>query len=93
MYLLPKLESNEEMVDTIDRFQGDERDVIIFSMCLSESIKSDLIKDKRKINVALSRAKKKLIVVGNWDLANKYETFEFLFEYVKENKKSKFIRI
>ena len=85
--------STKEMVDTIDRFQGDERDVIIFSMCLSEYIKSDLVKDKRKINVALSRAKKKLIVVGNWDLADKYTAFKSLFEYVKENKKSKFIRI
>ena len=85
--------STKEMVDTIDRFQGDERDVIIFSMCLSESIKSDLIKDKRKINVALSRAKKKLIVVGNWNLADKYSVFRSLFEYVKENKHSKFIRI
>ena len=85
--------STKEMVDTIDRFQGDERDVIIFSMCLSESIKSDLIRDKRKINVALSRAKKKLIVVGNWDLADKYLVFNSLFEYVKENKHSKFIRI
>ena len=84
---------SKEMVDTIDRFQGDERDVIIFSMCLSDSIDSDLLKDKRKINVALSRAKKKLIVVGNWDLANKYNIFNFLFEYVKDNRGCKLIRI
>ena len=37
---------SKEMVDTIDRFQGDERDVIIFSMCLSDSIDSNLLKDK-----------------------------------------------
>ena len=84
---------SKEMVDTIDRFQGDERDVIIFSMCLSDSINSDLLKDKRKINVALSRAKKKLIVVGNWDLANKYNVFNSLFEYVEDNKTCKLIRI
>ena len=81
------------MVDTIDRFQGDERDVIIFSMALSDVATSDLLKDKRKINVALSRAKKKLIVVGNWDLANKYKVFKSLFDYVKGNKHSKLIRI
>ena len=85
--------SSKEMVDTIDRFQGDERDVIIFSMCLSESIKSKLLNDSRKINVALSRSKKKLIVVGNWDLANKYAVFQSLFDYVTENKDSKLIRI
>ena len=81
------------MIDTIDRFQGDEREVIIFSMSLSSEITSDLLKDKRKINVALSRAKKKLIVVGNWDLANNYKVFKSLFDYVEENKHSKFIRI
>ena len=81
------------MVDTIDRFQGDERDVIIFSMCFSNSIKSSLLNDNRKVNVALSRAKKKLIVVGNWDLANKYKVFQSLFNYVGENKDSKLIRI
>ena len=81
------------MVDTIDRFQGDERDIIIFSISLSESITSNLLKDKRKINVALSRAKKKLIVVGNWDLANDYKVFNSLFDYVNKNKHSKLIRI
>ena len=85
--------SSKEMVDTIDRFQGDERDIIIFSISLSESITSNLLKDKRKINVALSRAKKKLIVVGNWDLANDYKVFNSLFDYVNKNKHSKLIRI
>ena len=85
--------STKNMIDTIDRFQGDEREVIIFSMCISKEITSDLLKDKRKINVALSRAKKKLIVVGNWDLANDYKVFKSLFDYVEGNKHSKFIRI
>tara|TARA_Y100000996_G_scaffold337323_1_gene274026 strand:+ start:3917 stop:6679 length:2763 start_codon:yes stop_codon:yes gene_type:complete len=84
---------SKEMVDTIDRFQGDERDVIIFSMCLSDSIDSNLLKDKRKINVALSRAKKKLIVVGNWDLGNQYSIFNSLFKYVEDTESCKIIRI
>tara|TARA_Y100001970_G_C14240981_1_gene864889 strand:+ start:1206 stop:4058 length:2853 start_codon:yes stop_codon:yes gene_type:complete len=84
---------SKEMVDTIDRFQGNERDVIIFSMCLSDSIDSNLLKDKRKINVALSRAKKKLIVVGNWDLGNQNSIFNSLFEYVEDTNSCKIIRI
>ncbi len=81
------------MVANFDRFHGDDREIIIFSISLSESIRSNLLKDKRKINVALSRAKKKLIVVGNWDLANDYSVFNSLFDYVNKNKHSKFIRI
>ncbi|MAV64389.1 MAG: hypothetical protein CMG00_04270 [Candidatus Marinimicrobia bacterium] len=85
--------NSKQIVDTIDRFQGDERDIIIFSMCLSDHIKSDLLKDKRKINVALSRAKKKLIVVGDWDLADNHETFKSLLVYVEKNKDTKLVRI
>ena len=90
---MPRESFGDIMIDTIDRFQGDERDVIIFSICLSHDIQSDLLKDIRKINVALSRAKKKLIVVGNWDLADDYKIFKSLFNYVKKNKHSKLIRI
>lgn len=56
-----------DVVDTVDRFQGDERDVIMLSLCLRQG--SDRIpqiyEDERRINVALSRAKMKLWVVGS----------------------------
>ncbi|MCW5971653.1 MAG: AAA family ATPase [Blastocatellales bacterium] len=56
-----------DVVDTVDRFQGDERDVIMLSLCLrqgSERIPR-VYEDERRINVALSRAKMKLWVVGS----------------------------
>jgi DNA replication ATP-dependent helicase Dna2 len=58
-----------QVVDTVDRFQGDEREIIVFSLCM-QSDKEYIPKpyqDERRINVALSRAKSKLCIVGDLD--------------------------
>lgn len=53
-------------IDTIDSFQGQERDLIIISLVRSnESSEIGFLKDYRRLNVALTRAKKKLIVIGD----------------------------
>ncbi len=49
-------------ISTVDAFQGAERDVIIMSCVRTGGI--GFIKDKRRLNVALTRAKKHLIIVG-----------------------------
>jgi DNA replication ATP-dependent helicase Dna2 len=56
-----------DVVDTVDRFQGDERDVIMLSLCLRQGSERvpRIYEDERRINVALSRAKMKLWVVGS----------------------------
>jgi superfamily I DNA and/or RNA helicase len=53
-------------VGTVDSFQGDENDVIIFDIT-RDNLKGAIgfMKDARRLNVAVSRARKKLIVVGN----------------------------
>ena len=51
------------MVRSVDDFQGDERDIIILSMVRTK--KSDFLRDFRRINVAISRARCLLIIVGN----------------------------
>ena len=48
-------------VDTIDRYQGSEKEIIIFSSVINTEI--PIIGEPRRINVALTRAKKKLIVL------------------------------
>lgn len=57
-------------VDTIDKMQGQEREVIIVSLVAGNPDYMDEIGDflynPNKLNVAFSRAKSKLIVVGNW---------------------------
>ncbi len=51
------------MVKSVDDFQGDERDIIILSMVRTKS--SEFLKDYRRINVAISRARRLLVIVGN----------------------------
>lgn len=57
------------MVDTVDRFQGDERDLMLLSMCITNGELPDLYADARRLNVAVSRARKQLIAIGDWHLA------------------------
>lgn len=53
-------------VETLDSYQGKELDVIVFSFCRSsEDRKVGFLDDARRLNVAFSRARKKLILVGN----------------------------
>lgn len=52
------------MVDTVDNFQGDERDIIILSLVRSTPERS-FMNIFNRINVAISRARRLLIIVGN----------------------------
>lgn len=56
------------VVDTIDRFQGSEKNIIIISMCDGDSKNNFLISDLRRFNVAITRAKVKRIIVGDMEL-------------------------
>mmetsp|Transcript_33964 Transcript_33964/g.64640 ORF Transcript_33964/g.64640 Transcript_33964/m.64640 type:complete len:101 (+) Transcript_33964:456-758(+) len=53
---------------TIDRFQGRDKDAIIISLVRSnpEGKAGRLLQDFRRLNVAFSRAKKKIIIVGSF---------------------------
>ncbi|KAL2062939.1 hypothetical protein VTL71DRAFT_6011 [Oculimacula yallundae] len=60
---------------TADRFQGRDKDVIILSLVRSNEARSigELLKDWRRINVAFTRAKTKLLVVGSKDTLGGFE--------------------
>lgn len=61
-----KIVSNTGVM-TIDRFQGQDKAVMIVSLVRSNSSKltGDLLRDARRINVALTRAKHKVVIVGD----------------------------
>jgi DNA replication ATP-dependent helicase Dna2 len=69
----------------VDRFQGDERDIIIFSLTLIDENIPELLQDRRRLNVAISRARKKFIGVGNWDIVDGSDTLKHLKYYVEQS--------
>lgn len=69
------------IVDTIDKLQGQEREVIIVSMAAGDieymTEMADFLYNPNKLNVAFSRAKSKLIIVGNTNQLRKLNTETF----------------
>ncbi|MFH4981658.1 hypothetical protein AB6A40_008367 [Gnathostoma spinigerum] len=69
-------------VSTIDRYQGREKDIIILSFVWTaesgEKKNSDLLSDRKRINVAITRAKKKLVFVGCIQSLKRYPTISSL---------------
>jgi superfamily I DNA and/or RNA helicase len=63
----PREIADNIIIDTVDRFQGQEREIIIFSCVDSnpDSILSNNNREVRRMNVSITRAKKKLIFIGN----------------------------
>ncbi|MCQ2079720.1 MAG: DEAD/DEAH box helicase family protein, partial [archaeon] len=59
------------MIRSVDDFQGDERDVIILS--LVRTSRSNFISDFRRLNVAMSRARRLLVIVGNAETLEKQD--------------------
>ncbi|WP_047789761.1 AAA domain-containing protein [Tenacibaculum mesophilum] len=80
---------NQVEVSTLDSFQGMEFDVIIFSFTRSEkNTKVGFLDDARRLNVAFSRAKKKLILIGNSvTLKDPRSHYDQLFPYTDLFKK------
>jgi DNA replication ATP-dependent helicase Dna2 len=52
-------------VDTVDRFQGSSKEVVVVSFVATQDLDSPIFEDYRRVNVALSRAKKSLVLVGD----------------------------
>ncbi|MFB6112788.1 MAG: AAA domain-containing protein [Halodesulfurarchaeum sp.] len=56
---------SEVAVDTVDRFQGSSKEVIVLSLVATDSLDGPIFEDVRRMNVALTRAKKSLVIVGD----------------------------
>ncbi|HTL80315.1 MAG TPA: AAA domain-containing protein [Bacteroidia bacterium] len=92
--LLENLLSEEEFfknsphrfsVRTVDGFQGQERDIICISLTRSnDNGEIGFLSDTRRMNVALTRAKKKLIVVGDSATLANHSFYKKFLEYVEK---------
>ena len=71
-------------VNSIDGFQGQEKDVIYISLVRS-NMQGEIgfLADERRLNVAMTRAKKKLVIIGDMSTLSKSELFTALADHVE----------
>ena len=71
-------------VNTVDGFQGQERDVILISLVRSnDEGQIGFLKDLRRMNVAMTKARMKLIILGNKETMTQHPFYKKLWEYVE----------
>lgn len=77
---------NTLSIKTIDGFQGEERDVIYISLVRSnENQEIGFLSDLRRMNVAITRAKKKLVVIGDSATIGSHPFYKSFLEYCEKN--------
>lgn len=71
-------------INTVDGFQGQERDVIVISMVRSnDEGQIGFLRDLRRMNVAITRARMKLIILGNKETLTRHPFYRQLWRYIK----------
>lgn len=88
-----QLENTERItIDTVERFQGSQRDIILFSATISQPyqlpilstpVKCEGMRVDRKLNVVLTRARKQLFMTGNPALLEREPIYKELIEFIK----------
>ena len=89
---IPALE--DISIDTVERYQGSQRDVILYSFTIQSRYQLDFLTSNtfyeegqpidRKLNVAITRARKQLILTGNESTLRQNQLFAELIDYIKE---------
>lgn len=82
-------------IDTVERYQGSQRDLIIYSFSINKTYQLDflaanVLEDSgqlidRKLNVALTRARKQLFIIGNPDILVHNPTYEQFIAHIQTN--------
>jgi superfamily I DNA and/or RNA helicase len=82
---LPVFLKNIININTVDSFQGQERDIIYISLVRSnENAEIGFLNDIRRMNVAMTRAKKKLVVLGDSATICQNKFYDKFVDYVNE---------
>lgn len=77
---------NNCSVDTVDGFQGQERDFIVVGLVRSNSFGDiGFLSEKRRLNVAITRARRGVVVVGDAENFRKNEFFKQFFAFLDKN--------
>lgn len=81
-YLRERTEWDELEIDTVDGFQGREKEAVLIS-CVRSNAKGEIgfLSDTRRMNVALTRARRKLLVVGDSATIGGHSFYAALLEY------------
>jgi len=71
-------------VNTVDGFQGQERDIIVISLVRSnDEGQIGFLRDLRRMNVAITRARMKLIILGDTHTMTRHPFYKKLYEYIE----------
>jgi DNA replication ATP-dependent helicase Dna2 len=76
-------------IDTVERYQGGARDIILISLCTNAASQMETLVSlseegvDRKLNVALTRAREQVVVLGNEELLVKNEVYRRLIEWAR----------
>ena len=85
-YISENIEDEKIEVDTVDGFQGREKEVIILSLVRTNKDGNiGFLRDMRRLNVSITRAKKKFIIIGDSMTVSSNEVYSSLIDYVKKN--------
>ncbi len=71
-------------VNTVDGFQGQERDIVVISLVRSnDEGQIGFLRDLRRMNVAITRARMKLIILGDTATMTRHPFYRRLYEYIE----------